>query len=230
VGTLGGGALGVPLIGQGVGIPPSFSSSPLSVTVGGTGQSSLTVGALLFGNGTDLVGTVGGTFGQILVSNGPGIPPSFVDAGGVLYASSGEIGSTGAGPDTLRTYTLPANKLVAGKKLRIQAYGYHNIATGTRTVTIAWGSNTVSFSFGQGGVAANEWMFDIEIHFVSATTQFAIVKNSSGLLGTAPLPFIRFATDLMEDTTAPIVISVLASSTTATADDIINEAMIVELA
>lgn len=57
-------------------------STPLSVAQGGTGAATLGDAGVLIGNGTGAVAVTGaGTAGQALISNGPGVDPTFQDTG-----------------------------------------------------------------------------------------------------------------------------------------------------
>ena len=55
-------------------------TTPLSPAQGGTGATTLTVNSVLLGNGTAAVSALSsGSFGQVLLSNGAGVAPSFGD-------------------------------------------------------------------------------------------------------------------------------------------------------
>jgi hypothetical protein len=85
-------------------IPSWATTGPGTVTevqYGGTGLSSLTQGGILIGNGTNNVSTVVGAVGQVLRSNGPGLPPSFQNlAGGDMILAGDQVVT---GPKTFGT-------------------------------------------------------------------------------------------------------------------------------
>jgi hypothetical protein len=61
-------------------------SSAIAVGDGGTGVTTLTANGVLFGNGTSgIQATAVGTAGQVLVSGGSGVAPSFANIDGGTY-------------------------------------------------------------------------------------------------------------------------------------------------
>lgn len=85
-------------------IPSWATTGPGTVTevqYGGTGLSSITPGGILIGNGTNDILTVSGSVGQVLRSNGPGVPPSFQNAAGGDMILAGDQVVTG--PKTFGT-------------------------------------------------------------------------------------------------------------------------------
>ena len=100
-------------------------SSPVSVSKGGTGNTSFTQYAILLGNGTSAISTVAslGSAGQVLTSNGPGSPPSWstpnqgtvtsISAGaGMDFATITSSGSVAMG--TPSTITSTSTNSVSG--------------------------------------------------------------------------------------------------------------------
>jgi hypothetical protein len=72
--------------GAGTALVPSWATTgPGTITevqYGGTGQSSLPTGSVLIGNGTGAIITIPpDQAGKVLTSNGPGLPPTYKDAG-----------------------------------------------------------------------------------------------------------------------------------------------------
>lgn len=77
---------GVASLGAGGKIPVSELPT-VTAPVGGTGQTAYTVGDILFANATNtLARLAAGTNGFVLTSNGPGVAPSWQQAGGGLTA------------------------------------------------------------------------------------------------------------------------------------------------
>ena len=77
-----------------------FPGGVVPPSQGGTGQTTLTANGVLIGEGTNPVHSVGpGTAGQMLVSNGPGVDPSFSNAATISGATiaSTTVAATVAG-------------------------------------------------------------------------------------------------------------------------------------
>lgn len=91
--------------GAGTALVPSWATTgPGTITevqYGGTGLSSITAGGVLIGNGSNTITTVSGSVGQVLRSNGPGVPPSFQNAAGGDMILAGDQVVTG--PKTFGT-------------------------------------------------------------------------------------------------------------------------------
>lgn len=93
------GVSGQVLTSNGAGIPPTYQAAPSgTVAGGGTGLNSVPAGDLLAGNGVNPLLLIDpGTTGQVLTSNGPGVPPSMQNAA----SSSGTVPQGGTGRATL---------------------------------------------------------------------------------------------------------------------------------
>ncbi|MCX7996708.1 MAG: autotransporter adhesin family protein, partial [Patescibacteria group bacterium] len=90
---------------------PSFITGTLGVANGGTGATTFTPNAVLFGNGTAaLQTTVAPTGGQVLLGNASGIPTFTTLSGDILVNSSGvttvQPNSVTLGTDTTGNYVL----------------------------------------------------------------------------------------------------------------------------
>lgn len=97
------GTAGQVLTSNGAGAAPTYQPAPAgTVAGGGTGQSNLApVGGLLVANGVNPINiTAVGTAGQVLTSNGVGVPPTMQDAA----ASSGTVPQGGTGRSTLTAH------------------------------------------------------------------------------------------------------------------------------
>jgi hypothetical protein len=92
---------------------PNSLSAPVSVSKGGTGQSSLTVGGLLYGNGTSAVNSLIVANNYILRGNGTGLPESVLvqaPAGGEVTVANnvGEISIAHAFMSDFTEISVPA--------------------------------------------------------------------------------------------------------------------------
>lgn len=59
---------------------PSWVAAPLSVTYGGTGRTTITSNALLYGNGTSLISMLTPSSNSIITYNSSGIPATFANS------------------------------------------------------------------------------------------------------------------------------------------------------
>lgn len=99
------GIAGQVLTSNGAGVPPSMQPAPAGTVVGGgTGRNNLIpAGGLLVANGVNPVNiTDPGTAGQVLTSNGAGVPPTMQNAA----ASSGTVPNGGTGRATLAAHGI----------------------------------------------------------------------------------------------------------------------------
>lgn len=96
------GVSGQVLTSNGAGIPPTYQVAPSgTVSGGGTGLNSVPAGDLLAGNGVNPLLLIDpGTTGQVLTSNGPGVPPSMQ----APSSSSGTVPNGGTGRSTLAVH------------------------------------------------------------------------------------------------------------------------------
>jgi hypothetical protein len=146
-------ASGNALISNGVGAAPSWGkisltshvNGILSVTNGGTGVSSYTIGDLLYSNSTTTLGKLNSvTSGNALISNGVGVAPSWGKISltshveGALPISNGGTGSTELTQDTLLYYD--------GTKIKASTLKYSKIDS----VYSLTGSLAVSGYFARG--------------------------------------------------------------------------------
>lgn len=138
------------------GIAASAITGTLTVPQGGTGASSLAANAVLIGGGVAPVSVVAGlgTAGQVLTSQGAGLPPIW---GGVSVTldrqvSAQSVVNTGV-KTAVYTYSVPGNTLGTDKTLVVKMIGDHLINAGSADsvlVEVKYGA-TVVFS---GTVAA----------------------------------------------------------------------------
>jgi hypothetical protein len=106
-------------------------------SIGGTGRTSLTAGALLIGAGTSAMTAIGpGTVGQVPVSNG-----TTLAMGSVSHLMSAITADSSEPTDTtyvnFGTYSSPASDIAAGTVYRFTAQGTYNGGTSGRQPTIA---------------------------------------------------------------------------------------------
>ena len=100
------GTSGYVLISQGTNNAPTWVQV-IPVTSGGTGTTNIAQFYIIMSNGSSpYSGLNPGTFGQALVSNGPGSAPSFqqinmANVGGVLSTASGGTGQDGLNPNAI---------------------------------------------------------------------------------------------------------------------------------
>lgn len=107
-------------------------ATPLTVSSGGTGKTSLAANRLLLGNGTGAVQEAGaGTAGQVMTSNGPGVDPTFQTPAGVPTGAIFDFGG----------YTAPSGYLLcdgaAVSRTTYAALWAALSASATVTITIA---------------------------------------------------------------------------------------------
>lgn len=85
----------------------------LGVAVGGTGQSTLTLGGVLLGNGTSGVNVATiGTAGNVLIDQGAGVPPVFKPLSGGATVSASGVVTLALAPTLTGTLTLSGNPLL----------------------------------------------------------------------------------------------------------------------
>jgi hypothetical protein len=114
------------------------------VVNGGTGASSLTSGALLFGNGTGAMGAlVGGAVGQVPTWNGSGWS-SAAPPGGVSTVSGG-TGISASGTTNVTLTNTGVTSISAGSGITVSG------STGAVTISSSASSGVASFSAGTTG-------------------------------------------------------------------------------
>jgi hypothetical protein len=112
-------ANGVASLGAGGKIPVAELPT-VTAPIGGTGQTAYTVGDILFANATNtLARLAAGTTGFVLTSNGPGVAPSWQQAGGGLTAGVRMLfqntnAPTGWTKETNSAYNNIALRIVTG--------------------------------------------------------------------------------------------------------------------
>lgn len=148
--------------------------------------------------------------------------------------NSTAVGNVGAsGPDDLQTYQLPANSLtVAGRGIRIRAWGTTAANGNAKTVRLVFGSATLVTKMLATGVAGT-WEIEATILRTGASAQDYYAKaynNNATGLGTADIATVfvqaSFGTATQTETAA---IDIKVQSTVSTAnDDIVSQGLIVE--
>lgn len=176
-----------------------------------------------FLNGLPQVGPL--RIAQDIVSFVVGSGSATATLAGVLTTNTTQAGTIADTNETdLWTYTLPANSLNAnGKSVRIRVVGSTAANGNTKTVRLYFGGTVIRTIV--NGASNNEtWGADALVVRTGAATEFAtthsIVAGTPTIVITAAGP--------SADTTAAIVIKVTGQNGTASANDIVFRAALVE--
>jgi len=152
-------------------------------------------------------------------------------AAGLLYANtaaSSEVENTVVATAFDVSYTMPANTIVAGDRLKIRARGIvvDNNSTDTLALALKIGSTTIA-SIGAEDVADNdEFLIEAEIFAVS-TAAALVTKLVSDLAAPASWTLTRTGTaEVALDFTSALAITVVATWSVAHAD---NEVKLTQL-
>ncbi len=142
---------------------------------------------------------------------------------GRLTSKSTAVGNVGVGTDDLQTYSIPANTLnLTGRTIRVKAWGTTANNANAKTVTLAFGSQTVMTQALTTGLAGT-WRIDCEIIKTGSNTQDVFAE----LLQLSTIIHKHTLTAGTQTDTAAITVKCTG---TATADnDIVQEGMIVEV-
>jgi hypothetical protein len=138
------------------------------------------------------------------------------------------VASVGAGPDTLMSYTLPANSLsINGKGVRVTAWGTTANNANAKTITINFGS--VSFGTTMTPSIVGAWRFVMTAIRVGSNAQdwgFVLteVVNATGLAANKEKQVAQ--SNGTQTDTADIIIKITSTGTAAS--DIVQEGMLVE--
>lgn len=168
-----------------------------------------------------------GTLGQVM-----GSTSSYASSVGVANSNMTPVASAG-NATTLISYTLPANALVVSTRcLRITGWGHVTNNANAKTVSLAFGGQTIITKALTPNIAIEVWKLTANVCRTGASTQeiFAEAWNEAG----TTVSSVDGATTLYQATrtagtqteTATIVIKGVA--TTATTTDITQDGMVVE--
>lgn len=135
------GSSGLPLVGNGSALAPSFQV--LTVPGGGIGTNTLTKFGVVWGNGTSTLGvTSAGTTGWPLTGNGSALAPAFsqpTGTGSIVAANSPTLASATLNSATLNNPTLNTATLNTAT-LNNSTVNGNAVTTGTGTLTLSAGS------------------------------------------------------------------------------------------
>ena len=151
---------------------------------------------------------------------------TFIPSGAISkqFAASGVGNGADTTDDTLFTYSLPASSLdVAGRTLRVRAFGQFAGNTHNKTVKIFFGTSIVLTS-GVVTTSGLGWTAELMIGKTGSNTQIAGGFVASG--ATLVTPVVLTGTET--DTNAVAIKVTGASSTTGAANDVVGYGMVVE--
>lgn len=123
--------------------------------------------------------------GEFLGSLGSGAT-AVVYAGGTLDVNTTAVGNVGAGEDTLISYTLPANSLIAtGRGVHVRAEGTFANNANVKTLKCKTGTQTVLTNAPTVSVAGEDWVVEYTFTRTGASAQDwkAEYRANSGAAG-----------------------------------------------
>jgi len=142
---------------------------------------------------------------------------------GALTVTSTNVGNVGAGTDTLQTYDLPASVLsVNGRTLRITAWGTTANNANAKTLTMAFGGQTIMTQALTTSIAGT-WRITAYVVRTGDSTQDIFAE----LLQLTTIVHKQTVTAGTQTDTAAITIKCTGAATTD--DDIVQDGLIVEL-
>lgn len=144
-------------------------ASSLGATLGGTGQTTVTTGDLLYGSGSNTWGKLAGVAtGSILISGGVGVAPSWSAAPTLTTSLTVPLITTASGALTLQAANGTTKLLVSGTSSTLEIYGSggtnklsltHNNTNGVISTSSGelqlQGSGTNQLIIGDVGTAVN---------------------------------------------------------------------------
>ena len=164
-------------------------TTPLGATYGGTGQSAVTTGDLLYGSGTNTWSRLAASStGNALLSNGVGVAPSWGDISltntvtGILpFANGGTATTTALGSNAFNSTTIPTSYVsstVAGTGIGVSG------ATGAVTITnqgvqsLTGTANQISLTTATGtpSIGATNPFVDAGIQATTITATTSVVS------------------------------------------------------
>jgi hypothetical protein len=137
--------------------------------------------------------------------------------------NTGSVASTAVTTqEDLMSYTIPANALKPGQKVRVTAWGRTAANANTKTMRLWFGGNSI---LDHSGTFNNSWWrLHADILITGASTQ----EYTSNAQVTASVPTVRGATLTVTDTSS-IIVKCTGQNGTASAGDITCEGFTVEI-
>ena len=108
---------------------------------------------------------------------GPAGPagPAGAGAAALFTSSGGVVGNTGAGLQTLKTYTMPANTMtVDGDSVRVTAWGQCGIGAKSTSIRLVFGTVDIVASFVT--TVASNWRLEAYIKRLGPASETAITE------------------------------------------------------
>lgn len=147
-------------------------------------------------------------------------------ASGVANSQFTDVGTVGAGEDTLQTFTLPANALnVNGKAIKIRAVFTTAANANIKTIKLHFGSTVIANS-GAADINNRIIYFDAIVVRTGASAQRSTTFRVEGVSGSLADNTLVIRTNPAEDTTAAIVIK--GTGEGVSNDDVVQISMLVE--
>lgn len=96
-----------------------------------------------------------------------------------LYSAVGTFNNTGGSTTTFATYSLPANRLVTGRSIRIVADGWFTVNGNAKTVKINFGGTDLTDSRFSASTSFNNvyWRIEAEVTATSTSAQYAFCRG-----------------------------------------------------
>jgi hypothetical protein len=140
--------------------------------------------------------------------------------GGVIYANSSSAGfgnTSDTSSDTLDSYSLPANSLQNNNyMLNIYAFGTLAANTNSKTVTLSFGSEVVTFSDATSVSGGGPWVLQMTIVKSAASQQLVTSQSIINATYKGGVYQVGVETD-----TAAIPITVAGRTAVASANDVV---------
>lgn len=187
----------------------------------------------LYANGaTFSVNTSGQFFATGVLQSQMGTSAAYCSISGAANSNITPVASSGAGT-TLISYTLPANALITtGKGVKVTAWGHVTNNANAKTVSLAFGSQTVITKQLTVSIAIEVWKLTAIVVRTGTSTQqiFAEAWNEAGTtVSSVDGPTTLYqATQTSGTQTETATIVIKGVATTATTTDITQDGMIVE--
>lgn len=152
---------------------------------------------------------------------------------GLIDYDDTQAANVGAGEDTLRTFTVPANTLnAAGRTLRFRAVGTLAANTNAKQVRVRWGggAGTVVAHINQNSASLTRWEVTVELSRIGANSQRVVGRAFYHFpAGTSNTPHSTMAVATDTQTDSANVDLVLTGEGVAD-NDIVYEASWIEMA
>lgn len=151
----------------------STGTVPVRVILATGNSNSRTTRQTWFSDGKVAVGDLTAV-GASLLGVKAGNSSNDAAVGGVLYVTVGAFGQVGGGPDTLASYSVPANTLaVNNQSIWWRAAGTISTSATSGVIVIKFGATTL-LTINASPVSGGEWWAEGEIYRTGAATQRAV--------------------------------------------------------